>query len=95
MVPPDPVRGLARLRVDRARHAAQHAFEELKQAQSRLLITQNAASQGRLAAALSHELNSPIGALSSAIETLASAYKKLESAVMPYCHKGEHDENSI
>ena len=68
-----------RVRGYQARRAAQHAFEELKQAQSRLLVTQNAASQGRLAAALSHELNSPIGALSSAIETLASAYKKQES----------------
>ena len=63
----------------RGRRAAQKAFEELRQAQSRLLITANAASQGRLAAALSHELNSPIGALSSAIETLVSACKKLES----------------
>ena len=63
----------------RGRRAAQNAFDELRQAQSRLLITANAASQGRLAAALSHELNSPIGALSSAIETLVSACKKLES----------------
>jgi signal transduction histidine kinase len=68
-----------RVRGYRARRAAQDAFEELKQAQSRLLITQNAASQGRLAAALSHELNSPIGALSSAIETLVSATNKLEN----------------
>lgn len=67
-----------RVRGYRARRAAQDAFEELKQAQSRLLVTQNAASQGRLAAALSHELNSPMGALSSAIETLVSATNKLE-----------------
>ncbi len=68
-----------RVRGYRARRAAQHAFEELKQAQSRLLITANAASQGRLAAALSHELNSPIGALSSSIETLVSACEKMVS----------------
>jgi signal transduction histidine kinase len=63
----------------RARRSAEESFEELRQAQSRLLISENAASQGRFAAALSHELNSPMGALSSALDTLLSAYEKLES----------------
>jgi len=54
----------------RARRAALEAFEELRAAQTRLLITHNAASTGRLAAALSHELNSPLGALTSAIDTM-------------------------
>jgi len=62
----------------RARREAERSFEELRQAQSRLLVIENAASQGRLAAALSHELNSPIGALSSALDTLLSAFKKME-----------------
>lgn len=63
----------------RARRAAQESFDELREAQSRLLVTENAASQGRLAAALSHELNSPIGALSSALDTLLAAYEKIET----------------
>ncbi|MBZ5584678.1 MAG: hypothetical protein LAQ30_21200, partial [Acidobacteriia bacterium] len=46
------------------------AFEELRQAQSRILLSENAASLGRLAAALSHELNSPLGALMSGVDTL-------------------------
>ena len=46
------------------------AFEELRQAQSRILLAENTASLGRLAAALSHELNSPIGALMSGVDTL-------------------------
>ena len=46
------------------------AAENLRQAESRNLLAQNAASVGRLAAALSHELNSPIGALVSGVDTL-------------------------
>jgi signal transduction histidine kinase len=44
--------------------------ENLRQAETRSLLAQNAASVGRLAAALSHELNSPIGALVSGVDTL-------------------------
>jgi signal transduction histidine kinase len=62
----------------RARRHAQDSFDELRRAQSRLLISENAASQGRFAAAVSHELNSPIGALTSALDTLFSVYEKLE-----------------
>lgn len=46
------------------------ASEDLCQAQTRILLSENAASLGRLAAALSHELNSPIGALVSGVDTL-------------------------
>jgi signal transduction histidine kinase len=63
----------------RARRAAQESFEELREAQSKLLMSENAASQGRFAAAVSHELNSPIGALSSALETLLAAFEKIRS----------------
>lgn len=44
--------------------------EHLRQSETRNLLAQNAASVGRLAAALSHELNSPIGALISGVDTL-------------------------
>jgi signal transduction histidine kinase len=46
------------------------AGEDLRAAERRNLLSQNAASVGRLAAALSHELNSPIGALVSGVDTL-------------------------
>ncbi len=62
----------------RARRDAEESFEALRRAQSKLLISENAASQGRFAAAVSHELNSPMGALSSALDTLFAAYEKLE-----------------
>lgn len=44
--------------------------DNLRQAETRNLLAQNAASVGRLAAALSHELNSPVGALVSGVDTL-------------------------
>jgi two-component system NtrC family sensor kinase len=46
------------------------AAENLRQAESRNLLAQNAASVGRLAAALSHEINTPLGALISGVDTL-------------------------
>jgi two-component system, NtrC family, sensor kinase len=44
--------------------------EKLRAAEARNLLSENAASVGRLAAAISHELNSPIGALVSGVDTL-------------------------
>jgi two-component system, NtrC family, sensor kinase len=46
------------------------AAEHLRKAEARNLLSENAASVGRLAAAISHELNSPIGALVSGVDTL-------------------------
>lgn len=55
-----------------AHQQALRASEDLRRAEARLLLAENAATTGRLAAALSHELNTPIGALISAVETLAA-----------------------
>lgn len=44
--------------------------EQLRKSEARNLLSENAASVGRLAAAISHELNSPIGALVSGVDTL-------------------------
>jgi signal transduction histidine kinase len=60
----------------RARRAAEESFEELRDAQARLLVSENALSLGRFAAALSHEMNSPLGALGSAMDTLVSLVSK-------------------
>jgi len=46
------------------------AGEALRQAQNRILLTENASSLSRLAAALSHEMNNPLGAMISGIDTL-------------------------
>ncbi|MBE7544418.1 MAG: HAMP domain-containing histidine kinase [Bryobacteraceae bacterium] len=54
--------------------------EQLRRAETRVLLSDHAASLGRLAAALSHELNSPIGALKSAVDTLMLINARLATA---------------
>jgi signal transduction histidine kinase len=43
---------------------------ELRESQARMLIAENASSMAQLAAALSHEMNNPMGALLSGVDTL-------------------------
>jgi two-component system NtrC family sensor kinase len=52
------------------------AVDDLRQAQSKILLSEHAASLSRLTAALSHELNSPIGALMSGVDTLLAVAAK-------------------
>lgn len=60
----------------RAHQQALRATQELCMAQSRALVSENAAAMAKLAATLSHELNSPIGALTSAAESLVALAAK-------------------
>lgn len=46
------------------------AAEDLRKAQTRILLTENAATLSRLAAAISHEMNTPLGALISGVDTM-------------------------
>jgi len=61
----------------RARRLVEESFEELKAAQAKLLLSRNTISQARLASALAHELNTPLGALASALDTIRRAVEKL------------------
>jgi signal transduction histidine kinase len=64
----------------RAHQEALRASEMLRETESKLLISENAGLMGRVAAGLSHELNSPIGALASAVESLSVAALRLPEA---------------
>lgn len=55
-----------------AGRVAVRSAEALTGAQLRAQLAENAISIGKMAAALSHEINSPLGALRSGIETLAT-----------------------
>ncbi|MGH9461491.1 MAG: sensor histidine kinase, partial [Vicinamibacteria bacterium] len=66
-----------RLTSYRARRMAEQSFQQLKAAQVKLLLTQSAASQARLAAAMTHELATPLGAFASAIDTMRLTVEKL------------------
>jgi signal transduction histidine kinase len=58
------------------REQAQRALAVLCNEQTRLMLAQNAASLSRLAAAISHEMNSPLGALRSAVDTFESIVRR-------------------
>ncbi len=49
---------------------ALRAANDLRKAQTRILLTENAVSLSRLAAAVSHEMNNPLGAMLSGVDTL-------------------------
>jgi len=52
--------------------------------QSRLLVTENAATLGRFAGTLSHELNNPIGVISSVVDSLQKIEEKsIDSGAQP------------
>jgi signal transduction histidine kinase len=48
--------------------------------QTRLMLAQNAASLSRLAAAISHEMNTPLGSLRSAVDTFESTVHRTRTA---------------
>jgi signal transduction histidine kinase len=59
---------------------AVRAAEALTGAQLRAQLAENAISIGKMAAALSHEINSPVGALRSAVETLMTISDRMIEA---------------
>ena len=65
-----------RRRAFRANQVVQRALSSLQDAQSRLLVSRVAASQGRLAAALAHELNTPLGVVHSTLSSLEKYFAR-------------------
>lgn len=57
---------------------------------ARLLLREAAAAQSRLAAALSHDLNSPIGALNSALDTMSLILQRHQEQPQPGGKLSEH-----
>ena len=55
------------------------AFVELRQAQAQLVRTEKLLATGRLAAGITHEINTPLGVMRSGTRTLYEALKRLES----------------
>jgi signal transduction histidine kinase len=54
--------------------------KELSRAEIRRFVAQSAATTSRMAAALSHDLNTPVGALKSSIDTLTALASRREGA---------------
>jgi two-component system sensor histidine kinase AtoS len=55
---------------------ALEAAEAMRHAEARAVLAETATSMSRLAAALSHELNTPLGVLKSSVETLVRAVNR-------------------
>ena len=68
-----------RIRVHHAHLSAMTAEQGAENARERALLAESAVTMKRLAASLSHELNTPIGALKSATETLTRCVQKYAS----------------
>ena len=64
------------------------ASAELRTVQSQMLLSESAASLGRLAAALSHELNTPLGVLRSGINTLALVHRRMSTQLADELESG-------
>lgn len=62
-------------------HRVDARTRSLREAQARLVHSEKVAALGRLAAGMSHELNSPVGALSSMADTLQRQTARIEAAV--------------
>ena len=56
------------------------AGDALRQAQNRILLTENASSLSRLTAAISHEMNNPLGAMLSGMDTLMTLAQRHATA---------------
>ena len=68
-----------RIRIHQAHSSAMEAQRQADAARERALLAESAVTMERLAASLSHELNTPIGVLRSATETLVRAFRKQAS----------------
>lgn len=68
---------------------------ELSRAEIRRFVAQSAATTSRMAAALSHELNTPVGALKSSIDTLAVLAERRREATGDQLVRIESLENQV
>jgi two-component system NtrC family sensor kinase len=61
-----------------------HALKDLKTSQARILQSEKLASIGQLAAGVAHEINNPIGFISSNLDALSDYLKNIESLLGQY-----------
>lgn len=68
----------------RASHALQVEIDERKQLESQLIGAEKLASLGQMAAGIAHEINNPIGFISSNLGTLAVYFSRLQDMLAAY-----------
>jgi len=72
-----------------ASQALQLEIDERKQLESQLVQSEKLASLGQLAAGVAHEINNPVGFISSNLGTLDSYFKQLQQMLDAYRHAEE------
>lgn len=75
---------IAQLERNEAFKSLRATYEELKETQAQLVIREKMASLGNLVAGVAHELNTPLGALTSNNDTLLRTVVKLQSMMEEY-----------
>ena len=56
-----------------------NALDELTETQNQLILQEKMASLGKMVAGVAHEINNPIGAMSSAVDTVQRCLEKIET----------------
>lgn len=72
------------LALTRTGHALQQEIDERKQLESQLVQSEKLASLGQLAAGVAHEINNPVGFISSNLGALDGYFKQLEQMLDAY-----------
>jgi signal transduction histidine kinase len=67
--------------IARQKERLEHALRDLKETETQLIESEKQASLGRFVAGLLHEVNSPLGALTSAASTIESGIERCERLV--------------
>ncbi len=75
--------------VEESNQELERTLHELKRTQEQLLLKEKLASLGNLVAGVTHEINTPIGAITSAVEVSRRCVERIEAALEE--HKSSED----